>query len=450
MSTDLMKWATIDELGAARARTLDLYARGFALLREALAAHREAAPAVSCVSGLPDRIEWDIGSQHTTPDELIEKMRQRVDRDMWRSVIDATRLGSLMDAQEHDKLRKSLDDNPPPCTPDAITATLERFAAESDMIFRRGLVNAFSNLSREFKSNDGFKLGDRTVYTNGVEVWFGGKWRVKYYATERLADVDRCMHILDGQPAPENHHTSGMVAAINAIEPGESEAVTPYWRVKCHKNGNLHLHALRRDLLDKANRLIAEHFGLKVADDAPRRPSAMDEPTRPRPAADQGDFPSPPAVVSRLLDLAEVGPEMTVLEPSAGAGNLAAACRAAGGVVDCVEIQVRHVEQLNGFHRVSCGDFLDRTPSPTYQRVVMNPPFFDGAAVRHVAHAMRFLAPGGRLVAVMPSSVEHRQDRLHTEFRALVQARGGRFEALPDEAFAESGTGVRTVVLVVG
>lgn len=41
----------------------------------------------------------------------------------------------------------------------------------------------------------------------------------------------------------------------------DREAETNYMRARWHKNGSIHLWFLRDDLREKANRLIAEHFG---------------------------------------------------------------------------------------------------------------------------------------------------------------------------------------------
>lgn len=49
-------------------------------------------------------------------------------------------------------------------------------------------------------------------------------------------------------------------------------------------------------------------------------------------------FPSPPAVVARLMELAGIRFGMKVLEPNAGKGAIAYACAAAGAVVDCYDL----------------------------------------------------------------------------------------------------------------
>ncbi|WP_230625378.1 methyltransferase [Cupriavidus necator] len=113
---------------------------------------------------------------------------------------------------------------------------------------------------------------------------------------------------------------------------------------------------------------------------------------------DFGYFPTPPNVVARLFELAGLSPGMTMLEPEAGTGNIA---RPAAEIctVDCVELLEANVKVLReaGFARsIVQGDFLEQVPTPAYDRIIMNPPFEKQADIRHVTHALNFLAPGGR------------------------------------------------------
>ncbi|MGP3691057.1 methyltransferase [Streptomyces sp. IBSNAI002] len=169
-------------------------------------------------------------------------------------------------------------------------------------------------------------------------------------------------------------------------------------------------------------------------------------------AQDFGYFPTPAAVVKRLVELAHLSPGLTVLEPSAGRGAIARQAAAAGCAVDCVELLEDNVQALvqAGIARsVTHGDFLDLAPSRQYDRVIMNPPFAGGADIAHVTHAYDFLAPDGLLVAVMASGVTFHSTRAARQFRALVERTGGMLEELPDKAFQESGTLMRTVVVVL-
>jgi uncharacterized protein DUF4942 len=68
------------------------------------------------------------------------------------------------------------------------------------------------------------------------------------------------MHVLDGKETPD--YQQGILAAIRtAIAAKERTAETEYFRVNWFGNGNAHFYPLRADLVERANKLIAEHFG---------------------------------------------------------------------------------------------------------------------------------------------------------------------------------------------
>lgn len=163
-------------------------------------------------------------------------------------------------------------------------------------------------------------------------------------------------------------------------------------------------------------------------------------------------FPSPPAVVARLMELADVQHGMRVLEPSAGKGAIAYVCADAGATVDCYELMEANFAALAGDARLGAVrhmDFLAQMPEANYDRVVMNPPFVKQADIKHVLHALRFLKPGGLLVSVMAGSVAFRDNKLTQDFRGLIRERGGDIEALPEGAFKASGTMVRSVIVTI-
>lgn len=171
---------------------------------------------------------------------------------------------------------------------------------------------------------------------------------------------------------------------------------------------------------------------------------------------DLGWFPTPPPVVEEILSHAGVTdkyPGLTVLEPSAGTGAIAGPAAARGAVVDCVELDEHRAAVLAeacGPNRVVCGDFLTVNPldyQEGFRRVLINPPFRN--ALDHINHAIGFLGDDALLVAVAPDGVTWRNDRVHTEFRQLVETSGGEFVPLPVDAFEPSGARVRTVLVVL-
>lgn len=171
-----------------------------------------------------------------------------------------------------------------------------------------------------------------------------------------------------------------------------------------------------------------------------------------------GWFPSPPPVVKRLIELAEIKEGMRAFEPSAGEGAIVQAMQAAGALVWACEIEAKRAAKVGQmlYPEGACtvGDFLSmHPPKPAdaiLDRVVMNPPFAKKADIKHVTHALRFLKPGGRLVSVMSAGIQFRTDKDFVAFFDLMgQQKSFRCEGLPDGSFKSSGTGVNTVIVVV-
>lgn len=167
-------------------------------------------------------------------------------------------------------------------------------------------------------------------------------------------------------------------------------------------------------------------------------------------AQDYGYFPTPEALAQRMVDLADIQLHHRVLEPSAGRGALAIK----------IAQRVSSVNQMSTFellpdNRKALGDlgfvvdgydFMQFEAGPLFDRIVMNPPFNNGNAPRHVLHAMKLLKQGGKLVAIMPVSIMQRQDSLHRACRAQIMMHG-KISPLPEETFKPSGTSVRTVLV---
>lgn len=207
--TGLVRKDSVEELCGHRAVALQLYAQVIETWQAAKAAHARACIGNSYIHApTMERLDY------RTPAEFAAEARETVDRDMWRAIMVNTPLGSLMDVKERKEYEEALR-KPPECTPETIFATMERLRAESGLIFRRGLVNAFATLSRDYKSHDGFKVGPRMVleYVVSAERYSSGWWvHFTTYAEERLRDLDRVFHVLDGEPAPD--YQQGLCAAM--------------------------------------------------------------------------------------------------------------------------------------------------------------------------------------------------------------------------------------------
>ena len=167
-----------------------------------------------------------------------------------------------------------------------------------------------------------------------------------------------------------------------------------------------------------------------------------------------GFFETPPEIVDNyLIPAADLRRKHKALEPSAGRGAIALRIAPMVSLVDCFEIDAANAAHLCGVvafpSTVTRGNFLCSPPAPAYDRIVMNPPFGGQADIKHVMHALGFLARRGRLVSVMSAGALFRTNKLATDFRALVDRCGGSITPLPAGSFHASGTDVSAVMAVI-
>ena len=397
-----------------------------------------------------------------------KQIRAVVDAAMWQRVVTMTKLEILMDATAKDELRGQLQVDPPAITEENIRATIETFLGESRTIFIRGIATCFSSLDRRFRSHLGFSVGSRIILDNAFNehgTWAYGRWQQRKRDT--MIDIDRTFHVLDGKGSREAY--AGIVGAIDAergpsrmFNARQSEVESEYFKVRIYKNGNAHIWFKRDDLVNAVNGLLAEYYGETLADASnQRRENAKGrEGGRSKTMAKNfGFFATPKEVAERVVHNArlrrrEGQPPMSVLEPSAGTGALARRAVEHGAIVDCIEIQPQMAELLRAqgvYRKVITGDFLEQAPSAQrrYDAVVMNPPFDNGLDIDHVRHAMQFLKPEGRLVAVVSAACEFRTTHAAKALRTDIERLKGAWVDIPAGAFREAGTNVNTVMIVV-
>jgi len=167
-----------------------------------------------------------------------------------------------------------------------------------------------------------------------------------------------------------------------------------------------------------------------------------------------GFFPTPPEVADHLVQFAEVGNGMRVLEPSAGTG-----CLIDGVLKHCPQAHISYCE-LNCFlldllrlkyegtdnvHFVG-RDFEEIDPEYShgrFDRIILNPPFERGQDVDHVLRAHRLLRPGGAVVGIVSEGPFARADQKAVAFREFLSRMGATTGKLPPGSFKSSGTSVQ-------
>lgn len=172
-------------------------------------------------------------------------------------------------------------------------------------------------------------------------------------------------------------------------------------------------------------------------------------------------FSTPLAYAALVARTAAIRAGEIVLEPSAGTGALAAFALQAGGKPMLNEIDPfrrRLLEavfgsEVGGFDAEHIDDLLTTPVLPGV--VVMNPPFASSVdrsrdrhiAAKHLIAAAKRLAPGGRLVAIMPLGFSPERDPAHwARASGIVTPRLAL--AIPGHVYRKLGTSVETQLLV--
>jgi phospholipid N-methyltransferase len=184
-------------------------------------------------------------------------------------------------------------------------------------------------------------------------------------------------------------------------------------------------------------------------------------------------FPTPPELARKMVEAADIDPHHRILEPSAGTGNLIRAIADSLTGFDCVKqitaVEINrdlcaHLREMrnktlyaNGTNfQIANADFLalagpealagmgeEVLPLGLFDRIIMNPPFQNGADIKHIQHALKFLKPGGRLVALCANGPRQQLALKH------ITNYGGSWEYLPAGTFSEQGTQVNVALLVI-
>jgi hypothetical protein len=164
-------------------------------------------------------------------------------------------------------------------------------------------------------------------------------------------------------------------------------------------------------------------------------------------------FPTPKAVVDLIIERASITCDMTVLEPSAGQGDIVDAIIEIGAHPSMVELMPENIKVLNRKYGMdlTSTDFLLVKPSDhvKYERIVANPPFTKNQDIDHVLHMYEFLGSEGLLVSVMGKSWVSGSQKKQVAFREWLDSVGATVTDIKAGEFKESGTNIATVLVEI-
>lgn len=265
-TTDLLPSISIANFVHQRNAVMSRIEQAMALLQEAQKIAEEANLGIPCIT--VEESNW-ITSRPVmmglSPDAQLamERLRRAVDSGAWNHLLSASGLRSLMDAISRgrwdDQIKRK---DVPEMTQENVAATFGAMYEARDAMFRGGVVQCFERLYGRYASNRPTGFGNRLVMTRFVEFE-----TPSIDGCNQIDDLMRVFHVLDGRP--EVDHRQATHKAVMARWLNRERVVTnDYLTLQWFKNGNAHLSFRRADLVDRLNRILAEHYGATLA--APR------------------------------------------------------------------------------------------------------------------------------------------------------------------------------------
>lgn len=382
---------------------------------------------------------------------LVRTLEANLLRSAWQHVWKGLNLPAIASAMDKKKWEQAMA-APAPFTLDNLRATFAPYLENPRATILRGLAEVFTGLDPAYRSHEKVKIGVKGLPKRVILHSIGS---YSSYGEDRLRDIINALAAYQGKPLLTNPEMTLLLKDGDALRDGgefphpwnrpfEARTIKVAGRgiwLKRFQNGNGHLFFGPEALLD-INRALAEFYG----DVLPDSPEADAERPAPRASTavskDLQFYPTPHKVIASIT--AEFRLDgLRVLEPSCGDGRIMDALRQAGAqeVIGCEVHPTRAAMAAAKGHRVMVMNFLQTEPAPTFDLVVMNPPFYGRHYEKHVRHALRFLKPGGKLVAILPATARYDH--------GLLDDLAPIWRDLPVGAFAESGTNVCTTVATI-
>lgn len=414
------------------------YDQKVAAVPEAIAAFEAAGTALkaaSCIGGTWGDSRIDTGSVYD------HKVLESLLKSAWRHVYDGLNIATIASASDKRKFEQALV-SPAPFTLDNIRATFGDFLLNPRANILRGLAEVFCDLDQAYKSHDKVKIG---VSGLPKRVILSGCGEYQSWGKDKVRDILNALAAYQRKPLVEYQELNDLFKDENALltawegtDYKNNKVSFPARGVRLRRfsNGNGHLF-FEPDTLRDINLALAEYYGDVLPD------CSDDKPDEHRPGTavskDLQYYPTPVAVVERVLNDIYLRPGERVLEPSCGCGRFMDAIWKAGAEVVGIEVDPARAAQARAKgHKAMLGNFLETVPTGDFDRVIMNPPFYGRHYAKHVEHAVKFLKPGGTLTAILPVTARYDHGLLD-----------GRWNDLPVGSFRESGTNINTTVLTM-
>jgi len=160
-------------------------------------------------------------------------------------------------------------------------------------------------------------------------------------------------------------------------------------------------------------------------------------------------------VIDQMMNEVELSDGISILEPSAGIGNLANGILRVNpelsvNNIDCIELNGDMCIKLNvqGFNTIH-GDFLKINPTKKYDLVIGCPTYKNGTDMDHIMHMYKFLKSDGKLISLTHPIWTVENTERQKQFRRWLSNKNYYMKMLKDFSFVENYETQPSMILVI-
>ena len=148
-----------------------------------------------------------------------------------------------------------------------ILSTFEQLHQNKDDMFERGVINLFRGLSWNYKTNCPCKFGNKIIVNNLVRWDRWGLHLITGQQADRLADLERMLHLFSGKPIPDSRENI-IIRLDDHIRSVQGKACyeDEMFSIRYFKKGSAHITFRKPELVDRLNDIIARHYPNVLAD----------------------------------------------------------------------------------------------------------------------------------------------------------------------------------------
>lgn len=358
----------------------------------------------------------------------LDRLEKRLLCNAWRALRTLYKIDEVAPVSDRDRLDRNLE-NPPELTPESMIELFGDYIMNPRDNQLRKLAEIFVKLDDAYKSHSKVKIGVKGLPKRIIMTHMGCSYLdgLSYNGQRYLHDLLSALQVFDGYGIPEPH----TVSEIGKQNIDRYRGLT----FKLYKNGNLHVMFDEHAML-QANRCLAEYYGDVLPDVEPDKSELKPDINGKAVSKDLQYYPTPESVARNVVRDIYYRDGAKILEPSCGCGRLIEAiyedCENRKITIDAYEVHAGRAAKARslGLANVMTRNFLEVEPSEDYDIIFMNPPFYGRHYQKHVEHALKFLKPGGQLVAILPATARYDHDYVTKD----------QWRDLPVGSFSESGT----------